>query len=79
CMALLAKPTLVHSSVPSIVQDRISKPGFTFATFNFNNLFDTEDDPEKVTDQLIEIVKNEPRLNTTHGPQTNDSVYALSR
>ena len=46
-MALLAQPTLIHGSVPSSVEKYTSVPGFTFATFNFNNLFDWLDDPDK--------------------------------
>jgi hypothetical protein len=54
CMALLAQPSLIHGSVPATIMEPISSPGFTFATFNFNNLFDWIDDPDKDDEVLSE-------------------------
>lgn len=53
-MVLLDPPTLIPGSVPSFGVADDPGSGFTFATFNFNNLFDWIDDPNKDDDVLGE-------------------------
>ncbi|MFC1997883.1 endonuclease/exonuclease/phosphatase family protein, partial [Chloroflexota bacterium] len=46
-IALLEQPSLIPGNIPSLDTVDDSEPEFTFASFNFNNLFDTVDDPAK--------------------------------
>jgi predicted extracellular nuclease len=51
-IALLTQPILIAGGVPSSDIDNDPLAGFTFATFNFKNLFDWIDDPAKNDDVL---------------------------
>jgi hypothetical protein len=51
-LSLLAQPTQIPGSNPLPGSEEILEPAFTFGTFNFNNLFDTVDDPAKDDDVL---------------------------